>query len=77
MAAYLASLCALGYGGMKVIWALGGMIGMRDPKTCRLAPEGINPLGRFFDYWGTPILAGIAVVVLLGLVYPQPDLLSS
>jgi|GEM_PF-5173799 len=45
------------------------MIGVRDPKTFRLVPEGINPLGHFFDYWGTPILAGIALVVLLGLVY--------
>ena len=25
---------------------------------------------RLFDYWGTPILAGLAVVILLGLVYP-------
>ena len=25
---------------------------------------------RFFDYWGTPILAGLAVVILLGLVSP-------
>jgi hypothetical protein len=25
---------------------------------------------RFFDYWGTPILAGLAAVILLGLVYP-------
>jgi hypothetical protein len=24
-----------------------------------------------FDYWGTPILAGLAVVILLGLVYPR------
>jgi hypothetical protein len=23
-----------------------------------------------FDYWGTPVLAGLAVVILLGLVYP-------
>jgi hypothetical protein len=25
---------------------------------------------RLFDYWGTPVLAGLAVVILLGLVYP-------
>lgn len=32
-----------------------------------MATTGVT---RFFDYWGTPILAGLAVVILLGLVYP-------
>ncbi len=32
--------------------------------------RAITGVQRFFDYWGTPILAGLAVVVLLGLVYP-------
>jgi len=26
--------------------------------------------GRFFDYWETQTLAGLAVVILLGVVYP-------
>jgi hypothetical protein len=68
--AYLGCAGALGYGGLKVIWALGGTVGLGDPARFHLAPEGITGFGRFFDYWGTPILAGLAVVILLGLVYP-------
>jgi hypothetical protein len=33
-------------------------------------PAGVTGVARLFDYWGTPILAGLAVVILLGLVYP-------
>jgi hypothetical protein len=67
--AYVGCCGALGYGVMKVIWALGGTIGV-DPKSFRLAPAGLTTAGRYFDYWGTQILAGLAVVILLGLVYP-------
>jgi len=66
--AYLGCCGALGYRVMKVIWALGGTIGV-DPKSFRLAPAGLSTAGRYFDYWGTQILAGLAVVILLGLVY--------
>jgi hypothetical protein len=68
--AYLGCAGAVGYGGLKVIWALGGTVGLRYPKHFRLAPAGLPAAQRFFDYWGTPILAGLAVVILLGLVYP-------
>jgi hypothetical protein len=68
--AYLGCAGAVGYGGLKVIWALGGTVGLRDPGRFHLAPAGLTAAQRFFDYWGTPILAGLAVVILLGLVYP-------
>jgi len=68
--AYLGCAGALGYGVLKVIWALGGTVGLRYPDRFRLAPAGLTGMQRFFDYWGTPILAGLAVVILLGLVYP-------
>ena len=68
--AYLGCAGALGYGVLKVIWALGGTVGLRDPGRFHLAPEGVTAAQRLFDYWGTPILAGLAVVILLGLVYP-------
>ena len=55
---------------LKLVWSLGSTVGLRDPERFRPAPEGITGVGRFFDYWGTPILAGLAVVILLGLVYP-------
>ena len=32
-------------------------------------PASLIAAARWFDYWGTPILAGAAVVILLGLVY--------
>jgi hypothetical protein len=68
--AYLGCAAALGYGGLKAVWALGGTVGLRDPERFRLAPAGLTAAQRFFDYWGTPILAGLAVVILLGLVSP-------
>jgi hypothetical protein len=68
--AYLGCAAALGYGVLKLDWALGGTVGLGDPKRFHLAPEGLTAAQRFFDDWGTPILAGLAVVILLGLVYP-------
>ena len=35
--------------------------------------NGLSAPGRFFDHWGTPILAGLAIVILLGLIYPWGD----
>jgi len=44
----------------------------RAARSCavHLAPAGLTAAQRHFDYWGTQILAGLAVVILLGLVYP-------
>jgi hypothetical protein len=66
--AYLGCGAALGYGVLKAIWSLGGTVGRngRMPPP----PAGLPAVARLFDYWGTPILAGLAVVILLGLVYP-------
>ena len=66
--AYLGCAAALGYGGLKAVWSLGSTIGRngRMPPP----PAGLTAVARLFDYWGTPILAGVAVVILLGLVYP-------
>jgi hypothetical protein len=55
---------------MKVIWALGRTIGMSDPQRFHAIDNGLPLPQRFFDYWGTPILAGLAVVILLGVVHP-------
>ena len=66
--AYLGCAGALGYGVLKVVWALGSRVGVRP--QFRLAPEGLTAAQRAFDYWGTQILAELAVVILLGLVYP-------
>jgi hypothetical protein len=68
--AYLGCAAAVGYGGLKVVWALGGTVGLRDPARFHLAPAGLTAAQRYFDYWGTQILAGLAVLILLGLVYP-------
>jgi hypothetical protein len=68
--ACLGSAAALGYGLLKLVWTLGSTIGLRDPERFHVAPKGVTGVGRFFDYWGTPILAGLAVVILLSLVYP-------
>jgi hypothetical protein len=68
--AYLGCAAALGYGVLKAVWTLGGTVGLRDPERFRVAPEGLTAVQRFFDYWGTPILAGLAVMILLSLVYP-------
>ena len=68
--AYLGCAAALGYGVLKLVWSLGGTVGLRDPKVLRASLTATTGVPRFFDYWGTPILAGLAVVILLGLVYP-------
>ena len=61
---------ALGYGALKALWSLGRTVGLRDPERFRVAPAGVTGVARLFDYWGTPVLADLAVVILLGLVYP-------
>jgi hypothetical protein len=68
--AYLGCAAALGYGVLKAVWSLGGTIGLRHPEVLRASLMATTGGQRFFDYWGTPILAGLAVVILLGLVYP-------
>jgi hypothetical protein len=68
--AYLGCAAALGYGVLKLVWSLGGTVGLRDPEVLRASLTATTGVQRFFDYWGTPILAGLAVVILLGLVYP-------
>ncbi len=55
---------------MKVVWALGGTIGLRDPEHFHAIENGLSVPGRFFDQWGSQILAGLAIVILLGLIYP-------
>lgn len=68
--AYLGCAADLGYGALKALWSLGGTVGLRDPERFRVAPADVTGVARLFDYWGTPGLAGLAVVILLGLVYP-------
>lgn len=68
--AYLGCAAALGYGVLKAVWSMGATIGLRDPEVLRGTLTATTGVTRFFDYWGTPILAGLAVVILLGLVYP-------
>ena len=68
--AYLGCVGALGYGGMKVVWALGGTVGLSNPEHFHAVEDGLSAPGRFFDQWGTPILASLAIVILLGLIYP-------
>jgi len=68
--AYLGCAGALGYGAMKVVWALGGTVGLSNPGHFHATDNGLSAPERLFDHWGTQTLAGIAIVILLGLVYP-------
>jgi hypothetical protein len=65
--AYLGCAGALGYGVLKAVWALGSTVGRHGQMH---NPAGLTWAQQWFDYWGTPLLAGLAVVILLGLVYP-------
>lgn len=67
--AYLGCVGALGYGLLKLVWSLGATVGLRDPEHFQATQQATSGGTRFFDYWGTPILAGLAVVILLGLVH--------
>jgi hypothetical protein len=64
--ACLGCAAALGCGVLKLAWALGGTVGRNGPMH---NPAGLTAPQQWFDYWGTPVLAGLAVVILLGLVY--------
>jgi hypothetical protein len=73
--AYLGCAGALGYGGMKVIWALGGTLGMSNPARFHTVGNGLTRMHltrmqQLFDNWGTQTLALIGILILLGLVYP-------
>jgi hypothetical protein len=65
--AYLGCAAALGYGGLKAVWALGSTVGRHGQMH---NPASLTAAQQWFDCWGTPVLAGLAVVILLGLVYP-------
>ena len=69
-AALVGCVAALGYGVLKLVWSLGVTVGLSDPEHFQASQQATSGGTRFFDYWGTPILAGLAVVILLGLVYP-------
>jgi hypothetical protein len=43
--AYLGCAAALGYGVLKLVWSLGGTVGLRHPERLRVAPPGITGLG--------------------------------
>ncbi len=53
---------------MKVVWALGGTVGLSNPEHFHASDDGLSAAGRFFDQWGSQILAGLAIVILLGLI---------
>jgi hypothetical protein len=65
--AYLGCAAALGYGALKAFWALGSTVGRHGQMH---TAAGLTAMQGLFDDWGTPILAVLAVVILLGLVYP-------
>lgn len=68
--AHLGCAGALGYGLMKVDWALGGNIGIRNPTHFHATDPRLTAAGRLFDQWGSQTLAALAIVILLGLVHP-------
>lgn len=61
-------LAALGYGGLKAIWALGGTIGIDDPSQLR--PAGTSDVMWLVENMGTVALAALAALILLALVLP-------
>ena len=46
--AYLGCAAALGYGVLKLVWSLGGTIGLRHSERLRVAPAGLTAQ-RLFD----------------------------
>ena len=57
---------ALGYGALKAVWALGG--GIDGTPVWESDPP--PALLRFAEFWGTALLALLAVAILLALVRP-------
>lgn len=69
MAAAAGCLAALGYGGLKALWAMGATIGINDPGQLR--PAGTTPALWALENLGTTGLAALAVLILLALVHPR------
>ncbi len=64
---------ALGYGALKLSWALGGTIGFQGPppwQTGAGAWGEMSGLAHFLALEGTVLLAGLAAAILLALVRP-------
>lgn len=62
---------AAGYGALKLSWALGATIGVQSPARLRQGEAQAGGDERWLAYWGTVLLALLAVLLLLALVrYP-------
>lgn len=61
-------LGALGYGGLKAIWAMGAMVGVDHPEQLR--PAGTSTAMWVAENMGTVALAALAALILLALVMP-------
>lgn len=69
IAAAAGCLGALGYGGLKALWAVGSTVGIENPQQLR-------PAGTSMGLWtlenlATTGLAALAALILLGLVQPR------
>lgn len=67
-AAAAGCLGALGYGGLKALWAMGATVGIDNPAQLR--PTGTSAELWALENLGTTGLAGLAALILLGLVHP-------
>lgn len=61
-------LGALGYGGLKALWALGAMFGVDDPAQLRTS--GVSDSLWAIENFGTVVLAALAALILIALVVP-------
>ena len=62
-------LGALGYGGLKALWALGATVGIDNPVELR--PAGTSTGLWALENLATSGLAALAALILLGLVQPR------
>ena len=61
-------LGALGYGGLKAVWAFGATVGVADPQQLR--PAGTSATAWVVENLATVALAALAALILLALVTP-------
>lgn len=69
MAAAAGCVGALGYGGLKALWALGVTVGIDKPAHLR--PAGTSTGEWALENLATTGLAALAALILLGLVQPR------
>ena len=72
ISAIVGSVALAVYAALKVVWALGGQLGVRDPSEWRRMLDSLTSPEVFGAFWGTVLLDACGAALLLVLAWPHP-----